>query len=185
MFRVGNLHSLYQFEAPCSLSASADKELIRLVALLIPWALSAQLKSDNPDQSTTIHLREKPRDGFRLWDLVCTNRSDGTPVDTQQQNAGNEFSFMVPTYADIVCEAKNAPSENFIVSKTAAVDQMPDVDGDQPNALVDQDGGATVYYGIAITNGMNKPVYLRGDVVDVVTPPENFRVVGLHFTLDD
>ncbi|WP_257183350.1 SpaA isopeptide-forming pilin-related protein [Corynebacterium cystitidis] len=147
-------------------------------------SLTAKLKSDHPDQSTTVQLRENPRDGYRLQNLVCTNRSDGTPVEARKQNDSDEFSFTVPTYADIVCEAKNAPSENFTVSKTAIKDQMPEVDGDQPNALVDQDGNATVYYDIAITNEMDVPVDLRGNVVDEVTPPDNFRVVQLRFLLN-
>ena len=80
------------------------------------------------------------------------------------------------------CEPVTA---TFKVEKRPQSDQMPEVEGDQPNAKISADGFVSSFYDVVVTNNGTEAAAPTNPVVDRVTLPAGFRLANITATFGD
>ncbi|MDO5512037.1 SpaA isopeptide-forming pilin-related protein [Corynebacterium sp.] len=146
------------------------------------------VKTDTPHRSGSVRITETQQTDYLLRqqggkNAVCVDKNN-TPV-TVTDDGELGFRVGIATDQTISCVVQNVRDEyQFSVSKTAQADQQPDVDGEQPNSLINFDGTFTARYDITVTNETKSEKELRDPVIDKVTFPKGFQVTAVLFYLD-
>lgn len=142
------------------------------------WRFDTSAPNDNGDVDITELINVNI--DARLQEVVCVDKDDAQiPVEVN----GQRFSIKMAAGQTYTCEVVNQ-IPGFEVSKRAAADQNPDVDGDQPVAGVRADGTFTAYYHIDVENLGDSQNTLTKPVIDTLVYPQGFTANEVIFTLD-
>lgn len=142
------------------------------------WRFDTSAPNDNGDVDITELINVNI--DARLQEVVCVDKDDAEiPVEVN----GQRFSIKMAAGQTYTCEVVNQ-IPGFEVSKRAAADQNPAVDGDQPVAGVRADGTFTAYYHIDVENLADSQNTLTKPVIDTLVYPQGFTANKVIFTLD-
>lgn len=141
-----------------------------------------RFNTSTPNENGKVDITElvKANVDSQLQKVVCTDRQDAEiPVEVN----GQKFSIKMVAGQTYTCEVVNQ-IPGFEVSKRAAADQNPDIEGDQPVAGVKADGSFTAFYHIDVQNLSKSQNTLTKRVVDTLVYPEGFTANEVIFTMN-
>lgn len=141
-----------------------------------------RFNTSTPNENGKVDITElvKANVDSQLQKVVCTDRQDAEiPVEVN----GQKFSIKMVAGQTYTCEVVNQ-IPGFEVSKRAAADQNPDIEGDQPVAGVKADGSFTAFYYIDVQNLSKSQNTLTKRVVDTLVYPEGFTANEVIFTMN-